>query len=72
MKVSKRRDRIIGILYLGSSLSLALFCLFQSQRMSHDQSARDLASRSIRTQTDTPQIGNALIPTAKKIGEESD
>lgn len=66
------RDQIIGALYIGCSFSLAIFCLIQSHRMGHDQRARDLASRSIHKETQTPEIAPRLIPLTKQIGEGSD
>lgn len=70
----KKIERLVGALYLSSSLGLALFCLFQSHKLGHDQSARDLAGRSIHTGERLPsqQIVPHLIPVTKKIGEESD
>ena len=60
------RERLIGTLYLSVSLSLALFCLFQSQSVGHDQRARDLAGRSIHSSPKQHAF------TQKKIGEGSD
>lgn len=68
-------DRLIHALYMVSALSLAAFCLIQSNRVSHDQKARDLATKSIRLNV-SPKMPfstqSSLDFHRKKIGEESD
>ncbi|MEZ4814070.1 MAG: hypothetical protein R3A80_02540 [Bdellovibrionota bacterium] len=72
IKATKKKDQLLGLLYLGASFSLAFFCLYQSHSIGHDQSARDLAGRSIHTELSSPQIAPSLLPNNKIIGEGSD
>ena len=74
-----RTEKIAGSLYLATSLLLALFCLFQSHKLGHDQRARDLAGRTIRSENSAPD--NSLMPVSgqqsfenlkKKLGEGTD
>ena len=71
----KNLDKLVHALYMASSLSLALFCLLQSNRVSHDQKARDLATKSIHRGV-SPKMPftskHSLDFHRKKIGEESD
>ena len=71
----KNIDKLVHSLYMASSLSLASFCLIQSNRVSHDQKARDLATKSIRLDV-SPKMPFSTRPSLdfqrKKIGEESD
>ena len=59
-------------LYLGSALSLAVFCLLQSQKLSHDQRARELAGKEIHTVDPTMAKKRSLDSAKPLIGEESD
>jgi len=71
----KKLERLIQALYVLSSLSLAIFCLIQSNRVSHDQRARDLATKSIHLDVSSNMpfsIQPSLDFHRKKIGEESD
>jgi len=71
----KKLGSIIQALYVLSSLSLAIFCLLQSNRMSHDQRARDLATKSIHLDVSSSMpfpTQTSLDIHRKKIGEESD
>lgn len=65
-------EKAVGILYLGTSLSLAVFCLYQSQRMSHDQRGRDLAGQSIRLTVPRAAPPSLMDFSKKKIGEGTD
>ena len=71
----KKVDSFLQSLYFLSSLSLAAFCLIQSNRVSHDQKARDLATKSIHLDV-SPKMPfstqSSLDFHRKKIGEESD
>jgi hypothetical protein len=71
----KHIDKLIQFLYTGSALSLAAFCLIQSNRMSHDQKARDLATKSIHMDV-SPKMPFSTQPSLdfhrKQIGEKSD
>lgn len=72
MKATRKKDQVLGILYLSASFSLAFFCLYLSHSIGHDQRARDLAGRSIRTELSSPEIAPSLLPNNKTIGEGSD
>ena len=70
----KNLDKLVHALYMTSALSLALFCLLQSNHVSHDQKARDLATKSIHmgVSPKMPLTKHSLDFHRKKIGEESD
>ena len=72
-------EKVAGGLFFCASISLACFCLFQSQRIGHDQQAREIAGQTIHIENTSPTQGftplsqqRALENLKKKLGEESD
>lgn len=70
-------EKIAGALYLSSALFLALFCLYQSHRMGHDQSAREIAGRAQKISSSNQEISVPYpspkrVVNLKKLGEGTD
>ena len=63
----KKLGSIIQALYVVSSLSLAIFCLLQSNRVSHDQRARDLATKSIHLDVLQETVDSGLTPAERML-----